>query len=75
MESILAAIATLIVGAFAFWGAIWKAKANRRQAELDQIQRESDLHAERIAERLEEARRQADFRPSIDPKNRTDFER
>lgn len=75
MESISAAVATLIVGAFALWGAIWKGKANRRQAELDAINRKSDLHAERLARNLEEARRQADSRAPIDPKKRGDFEK
>ena len=75
MESILAAIATLIVGAFAFWGALWKAKANRRQAELDAIHRESDAHAEKLARKLEEARRQAAGMAPIDPNKRADFTR
>lgn len=74
MESILAALATIAVGAFAFWGALWKAKANRRQAELDAIHRESDAHAKKIARNLEEARRQAAGMVPIDQKKRTDFE-
>lgn len=73
MESILAAFATLIVGAFALWGAIWKNKANRRQAELDAIHRESDAHAERLGRNLEEARRQAAGMAPIDPRTRNDF--
>lgn len=74
MESILAALATIAVGAFAFWGTMWKAKANRRQSELDQIYRESDLRAEKLVQQLEAARRQAAGKAPIDPKKRSDFE-
>lgn len=74
MESILAGVGALIFGAIAFWGAIWKNKANRRQAELDAIHRESGQHAEKLARQLEEARRQAAGKAPIDPKKRSDFE-
>lgn len=73
MESILAGVGALIFGAIAFWGAIWKNKANRRQAELDAIHRESDAHAAKIARNLEEARRQAANEKPIDPNNRDAF--
>lgn len=74
MESILADLAAIAVIAFALWGATWKNKANRRQAELDAINRESDAHAAKLARKLEEARRQAAGMAPIDPKKRSDFE-
>lgn len=73
MESILAGVGALIFGAIALWGALWKNKANRRQAELDAIHRESAAHAERLARNLEEVRRQAANEKPIDPNNRDAF--
>lgn len=74
MESILAALATIAVGAFALWGAMWKAKAHRRQAELDQIYRASDSQAELAAKRLEKTRLKAANENPIDPENRDAFQ-